>query len=72
MELRKRLAKTVKAQAMNKRITVRETWGLVFRRLQNATGFNVVSRAIARNQKYVECLQDFGYLQTALDLAAAL
>jgi hypothetical protein len=72
MELRKRLCKTVVTQAMTKRLTPREVWALTYRRLLDSTGFNVVSRAIARGEKYIECLQEFGYLQKTLDIAAAL
>lgn len=72
VELRKRLCKTVITQAMTKRLTPREVWGITYRRLLDATGFNAISRGIASGKKYIDCLQEFGYLQEALSIAAAL
>lgn len=71
-ELRQRLCKTVSSQALTKRLNFNEIWAIVYRRLLDATGFNVVSRGIASGKKYIDCRQEFGYLQEALSIAAAL
>lgn len=73
LELRKRLCKVVKVQALTKRLTPREIWIVIYNRLLQATGYNTISRSIAAGDRcHLDAAQRDGYLPQLLDLAAKL
>jgi hypothetical protein len=72
-ELRERLNHVVRVHALSKKLTFKEIWRIVYERLRESTGVNVIARAIAKGKKpYLDIVEEMGLMQKTLDIAAAL